>query len=262
MKKITLYDKKRLTSGFTIVELIVVITVIGILATIGIVSYNGWQDSVTATQLKSDLQGAAAAMENYRNFHSGYPATVEESGFKFSAGVTVIGGSSDGGKTFSLTASKGDDVAYSITNGTEPVASAVPAKVVPDFPPAPKNVFSTVIRPFIPRSSGPPSTTPINGTITYTVYAYKQAYKNGLITGDFLISLGSSSTIQNTSSYMDKRITWDSVPGALGYIVKVTYSAGSYWYGSTTNAVDDWQYGFVASAGFVIGQSSTNLIFN
>ena len=63
------------THGFTIVELIVIILVIGILATIGIVSYGSWKTSTTTTQLKSDLNGVAAAMENARNFGNSYPSS-------------------------------------------------------------------------------------------------------------------------------------------------------------------------------------------
>ena len=81
--------------GFTIVELIVVITVIGILSTVVALSYNGWQKSTIASQLKSDLRGAASAMESSRTFNNTYPASVPSS-FHSSSDVTVSGGSSDG----------------------------------------------------------------------------------------------------------------------------------------------------------------------
>jgi prepilin-type N-terminal cleavage/methylation domain-containing protein len=41
-------------SGFTIVELLIVIVVIGILAAITIVAYNGIQDRANDTSVKSD----------------------------------------------------------------------------------------------------------------------------------------------------------------------------------------------------------------
>jgi prepilin-type N-terminal cleavage/methylation domain-containing protein len=81
--------------GFTLVELIVVIVVIGILAGVVIVSYSGWQNSVIKSELKSDLSGAATAMENYRTFNNVYPATVPST-FSPSPNVTLTGGSSDG----------------------------------------------------------------------------------------------------------------------------------------------------------------------
>lgn len=62
-------------SGFTIIELIIVIMVMGILSSIAFVSYNGWKQSTTVAQLKSDLNGVAAAMENARNFSDSYPSS-------------------------------------------------------------------------------------------------------------------------------------------------------------------------------------------
>lgn len=59
--------------GFTIVELIVVISVIGILATISIVGYSAWRKTTITAQVKSDLSNVASAMENYRTFNNAYP---------------------------------------------------------------------------------------------------------------------------------------------------------------------------------------------
>ena len=91
------------SKGFTIVELIVIISIIGILAAIGIVSYNGWRQSTNVTQLKSDLNGVSAAMENARTFGDSYPESVPST-FTPSRGVTLFGGSTDGGKTYCVTA--------------------------------------------------------------------------------------------------------------------------------------------------------------
>jgi prepilin-type N-terminal cleavage/methylation domain-containing protein len=52
--------------GFTIVELIVVIAVIGILATIGIVSYNGAQGRSHDSAVQSDLDSVAGLLESHR----------------------------------------------------------------------------------------------------------------------------------------------------------------------------------------------------
>lgn len=68
-----MYSFKR---GFTIVELLVIIVVIGILAGVVIISYGNWNKNLRIDQVKSDLTAAAAAMENSRNFSSGYPASV------------------------------------------------------------------------------------------------------------------------------------------------------------------------------------------
>lgn len=71
--------KSRSRSGFTIVEILVVIAIIGILATISIVSYGSWKSTTIANQLKSDLNGVTTAMESARNFDNQYPGTFPSS---------------------------------------------------------------------------------------------------------------------------------------------------------------------------------------
>lgn len=71
--------------GFTIVELAIIIVVIGILATISIVSYNGIQDRAVDTAMSNDLTNAAEAMKLARLESSGrvaptsIPASVKPS---------------------------------------------------------------------------------------------------------------------------------------------------------------------------------------
>lgn len=63
-------------AGFTVVELIVVIAVIGILSTVVIASYGAWELSVADTSVKADLDAVKTSMADYRNFNSGYPAAI------------------------------------------------------------------------------------------------------------------------------------------------------------------------------------------
>lgn len=69
MKRFTLNQKHRpdqpanLRLGFTIVEILIVIVVIGILATITIVAYNGTQQKAKTASLTSDLSNAADQFE-------------------------------------------------------------------------------------------------------------------------------------------------------------------------------------------------------
>lgn len=65
--------------AFTIIELLVVIVVIGILAAIVTLGYGAWQTSTRTSQVKSNLQGIAGAMEDARNFSTGYPTTLPSS---------------------------------------------------------------------------------------------------------------------------------------------------------------------------------------
>lgn len=98
---------KKRTIGFTIVELIIVISVIAILAAISIISYSGWRHSTVVNQVKSDLNGVAAAMENARTFNNVYPAGIPST-FTVSSGVVLAGGSPDG-KTFCFDGTSSQD---------------------------------------------------------------------------------------------------------------------------------------------------------
>ena len=80
------------TGGFTIVELLVVIVVIGILAAITIVAYNGIQQRAQIATVQSDLEGAAKQLAMDQITLSAYPATVSAAnngaGLKASSGTT------------------------------------------------------------------------------------------------------------------------------------------------------------------------------
>jgi sugar lactone lactonase YvrE/Tfp pilus assembly protein PilE len=80
--------KNKYSFAFTIVELIVVISVIGILAGVTLVSYGSWRTSVATSSVKSDLTHAASAMESSRSFGNAYSATLPTS-FTSSTGNTM-----------------------------------------------------------------------------------------------------------------------------------------------------------------------------
>ncbi len=61
--------------GFTIVELLIVIVVIGILAAITIVAYNGIQSRATFSKVQSDLSAVNKALQVYYADNGSYPAT-------------------------------------------------------------------------------------------------------------------------------------------------------------------------------------------
>ncbi|MBC7869084.1 prepilin-type N-terminal cleavage/methylation domain-containing protein [Candidatus Saccharibacteria bacterium] len=64
--------------GFTIVELLIVIVVIGILAAITILAYNGIQGRAVAASLTSDLTNASTKLKLYQVDNSSYPNSIND----------------------------------------------------------------------------------------------------------------------------------------------------------------------------------------
>lgn len=64
--------------GFTIVELLIVIVVIGILAAISIVAYNGVQTRTHSAAVRSGLSNAKRKLEEYKVLNGKYPTDRSE----------------------------------------------------------------------------------------------------------------------------------------------------------------------------------------
>jgi len=108
-------------AGFTIVELLVVIVVIGILAAITVVSYIGVQDKANTAALVSDLDNATKLLSMHSAVNGSYPVTLAEvnngTGPPASPGTTYdeYFPTSTG---YCITASK-NSITYRITNITK-----------------------------------------------------------------------------------------------------------------------------------------------
>lgn len=82
-----MWAKHKKQNGFTIVELLIVIVVIGILAAITIVAYNGIQQRGRDAQRKSDIASLQKALELYHADQDGYPYCTSATPYK--AGTTL-----------------------------------------------------------------------------------------------------------------------------------------------------------------------------
>lgn len=101
----------RKQNGFTVVEILVVIIVLGILVSASYFAFNSWRDRIAESELKSDLNGLYSAMESARNWSKGYPV--------LSAGTLFDGNSTTKGiftqsTNVKLTYDQGDSTKYCV----------------------------------------------------------------------------------------------------------------------------------------------------
>jgi prepilin-type N-terminal cleavage/methylation domain-containing protein len=68
---------KNKSKGFTIVELLIVIVVIGILATLVIVTFTGIQQKARDSKRKTDIAAVQAALESYYSSNNTYPTMAD-----------------------------------------------------------------------------------------------------------------------------------------------------------------------------------------
>lgn len=115
-------------SGFTIIELLIVIVIIGILAAIVLVSYNGVQNRAKVVALQSDLQNVAEQLKIDKAINGEYPATLADAdngnGVK-SSSDTTFGNYTVHNElsppTFCVEATNGT-LTYNVTDSTSPTA--------------------------------------------------------------------------------------------------------------------------------------------
>ncbi|NCU29160.1 prepilin-type N-terminal cleavage/methylation domain-containing protein [Candidatus Saccharibacteria bacterium] len=64
--------------GFTIVELLIVVVVIGILATISVVAYNTVRDKAEFASVQSDTTNIAKQLELFKTTNDAYPTAIDD----------------------------------------------------------------------------------------------------------------------------------------------------------------------------------------
>jgi len=108
MKRVLHYDSR--SSGFTIVELLIVIVIIAILAAITIVSYNGIQNRAKDAAFNDQIQKLQNAVELYNTANGSYPKSANwgQMGLADSTGVWPVQNMAQYGVTAKLLVSPYD----------------------------------------------------------------------------------------------------------------------------------------------------------
>lgn len=124
-------DYLKTLSGFTIVELLVVIVIISILATITIISYTGISQEARATSLKPDLRNASNQLEMDKVTNDGYPLTEasanESRGLTKSADTIFAYTRNDtGGYCLTARSISNPSVKYYLSNGSDIASGSCP----------------------------------------------------------------------------------------------------------------------------------------
>ncbi len=130
------FDERESVKGFTLVELLVVVMVVGILATIALSAFLSQQRKAWDTAVASDLRGAATAQHTVRAGagEGEFASTIdllETAGFRASPDANYFGGEFSmtvmaiGGESFCMTArsASGRYFGFSSLFGFAPSAS-------------------------------------------------------------------------------------------------------------------------------------------
>lgn len=118
----TFLHRQTHSRAFTIVELVIVISVIGILAAITVVGYNGYQERARTAAAIAGVDQAADLLEAYQLKNGGlYPTSLSSAGITDTGSVTYQYTQVSGGTNYCVTATS-KNISYKMTQDAKPTA--------------------------------------------------------------------------------------------------------------------------------------------
>lgn len=207
--------------GFTIVELLIVIVVIGILAAIIIVAYNGISSRAVGASLQSDLSNATKTLKLYQADYGYYPTSIDPSTYcptpvdtnyclKASGGNSFANYTANNAvnpPTFSLNAVNTNGTQYYASDSTTPGSST--------------DTFSMAVITGTARTG---SVLTAGAYTPSTTTATRQWQRSTVSTGPFTNISGATSP------------TYTIAAGDIGYYVVVTATGTGSYSGVATSA--------------------------
>lgn len=109
--------KARREEGFTLVELLVVIVILGVLSAVVVFSVSGITDNSEASACAADAKAIEVGIEAYRATQSNYPANLSALVPDFIRALPDVEGPGTVAGTFVVNSSTGDQMVYTPATG-------------------------------------------------------------------------------------------------------------------------------------------------
>jgi prepilin-type N-terminal cleavage/methylation domain-containing protein len=261
----TLHKNLKYKNGFTLVELLVVIAVIGILVGITIVSYGNWRRQSATTSLKNDLSNAATAMENYRTFNNGYPtigSPTTLTALPMSLSTVLTTYTQTPGDTITLTSTDGTNYCIDALNSgsfpsmpyyidtitNTPTAGSCAARTNVPIPGVPTSLATSGITSSSITFSWTPSTNAVNYTLKCST---DSAFINNVQTSTISASPATLTSLNANSGYYCEINATDGAGTSAwsSYITASTLIASPSGLVATGASTTQINYSWTASSG-------------